>query len=180
MDYVETTVKSDLVYEGRILKVKSDTVKLYNGALAGREVVEHNGGVGIVPVDDDGNVYLVRQFRYPAGESLIAIPAGKLECGDDPFECAVRELSEETGFTAEEYTDLGRFYPSPGYCQEVLYIYLARGLKPGKMHLDENEYLDVLKYPLDEAVQMAMDNRLCDAKTIIGILKAKQIINGKS
>jgi ADP-ribose pyrophosphatase len=176
LDYVETTVKSELVYDGRILRVKNDTVSLYNGALAGREVVEHSGGVGIIPVDEDGNVYMVRQFRYPAGESLLEIPAGKLEYGEDPFECAVRELSEETGFTAETYTDLGRFYPSPGYCQEVLYIYLAQGLKPGKMHLDENEFLDVVEYPLDELVQMVMDNKLSDAKTIIAILKAKQIL----
>ena len=177
MDYVETMVNSDLVYDGRIIRVKSDTVSLVNGALAGREVVEHSGGVGIVPVDDEGNVYMVRQFRYPAGESLLEIPAGKLEYGEDPFECAVRELSEETGFTAGEYIDLGKFYPSPGYCKEILYIYLARDLKPGKMHLDENEFLDVVKFPLDELVQMAMENKLADAKTIIGILKAKNILN---
>lgn len=177
MDYVETMVKSETVYEGRIITVKNDTVSLHTGALAGREVVEHNGGVGVVPMDDDGNIYLVRQFRYPMGESLLEIPAGKLERGEDPYECAVRELSEETGFTAGEIINLGKFYPSPGYCQETLYVYLARDLHPGDIHLDENEYLDVLKYPIGELENMIMNGEIHDAKTIIGILKTKMLIN---
>lgn len=178
MDYIETMVESDLIYDGRIIKVKNDTVKLHTGAVSKREVVEHNGGVGILPVDADGNAYLVRQFRYPFGESVLEIPAGKLEVGEDPFECAVRELSEETGFTANEYTYLGRFYPSPGYCKETLHVYLARDLTKGEMHLDENEHLDVEKYSFDELIRMVMDGEILDAKTIIGILKAKMVIFG--
>ncbi|MBE6948531.1 MAG: NUDIX hydrolase [Ruminococcaceae bacterium] len=178
MDYIETMVESDLIYDGRIIKVKNDTVRLHTGAIAKREVVVHNGGVGVIPIDADGNAYLVRQFRYPFGESVLEIPAGKLEIGEDPFECAVRELSEETGFTADEYTYLGRFYPTPGYCQETLHVYMARGLTAGKMHLDENEHLDVEKYPLKELVDMSMRGEILDAKTIIGILKANMVIFG--
>lgn len=176
MDYVETMVDSELIYDGRIIKVKNDTVRLHTGAISKREVVQHNGGVGILPVDADNNAYLVRQFRYPFGESVLEIPAGKLEVGEDPYECAIRELSEETGFVAGSLTCLGHFYPSPGYCRETLHIYLARDLKEGKAHLDENEYLDVEKYPLDELVRMVMDGEILDAKTIIGILKADRII----
>ena len=178
MDYIETMVSSDEIYNGRIIKVKNDTVQLHTGTIAKREVVVHNGGVGILPVDEEGNAYLVRQFRYPFGESVLEIPAGKLELGEDPFECAVRELSEETGFTAGEYTYLGRFYPSPGYCQETLHVYLARKLTKGEMHLDENEHLDVEKYSFSELIRMVMDGEILDAKTIIGILKAKMVIFG--
>lgn len=178
MDYTETMVNSELIYDGRIIKVKNDTVRLHTGAESKREVVEHNGGVGILPIDDDNNAYLVRQFRYPFGEAVLEIPAGKLEVGEDPFECAARELSEETGFAAGEFTYLGRFYPSPGYCKETLHVYLARELKAGKIHLDENEYLDVVKYPFEELVRMVMDGEILDAKTIIGILKAKAILFG--
>jgi ADP-ribose pyrophosphatase len=109
-------------------------------------------------------------------ETTLEIPAGKLEKGEEPFACAVRELSEETGFTAGKYDDLGKFYPSPGYCKEILYIYMARDLTRGRIHLDENEFLDVVKMPLDEAVAMVMRGELYDAKTIIAILKAKQIV----
>jgi ADP-ribose pyrophosphatase len=176
MEYTEKTLKSDIIFEGRIITVKNDTVELVNGKTSFREVVEHNGGVGIIPVDADGNIYLVRQFRYPFMETTLEIPAGKLEKGEEPFACAVRELSEETGFTAGKYDDLGKFYPSPGYCKEILYIYMARELTGGRIHLDENEFLDVVKMPLDEAVAMVMRGELYDAKTIIAILKAKQIV----
>ena len=176
MDYAEKTINSDIVYTGRIITVKNDKVELVNGRTSFREVVEHNGGVGIIPVDSEGNIYLVRQFRYPFMEDTLEIPAGKLEKGENPFDCAVRELSEETGFTAGRYDDLGMFYPSPGYCQEILYIYMARDLTAGRMHLDENEFLDVLKVPLDKAVDMVMKGELRDAKTIIAILKAKKIV----
>ena len=176
MDYNEKTLTSQTLYEGRIITVKRDEVELVNGKTSFREVVEHNGGVGILPVDGDGNVYLVKQFRYPFRETTLEIPAGKLEKGEKPFECAVRELSEETGFTAAKYDDFGKFYPSPGYCMEILYIYMARELTRGKIHLDDNEFLDVVKMPLEDAVDMVMRGELYDAKTIIAILKAKKLL----
>lgn len=173
MEYIERKIASDDIYKGRIVHLHIDDVELIDGSQAKREIVEHDGGVTVIPVDSDGNVYCVRQFRYAFGESIIETPAGKLEKGEDPFQCAMRELGEETGFTADEYVYLGEFYPSPGYCHEKLYAYLALGLKKGEAHLDEGEFLDVLRIPLDNLVEMVMNNELRDAKTIIAVLKAK-------
>lgn len=176
MDYTEKTLSREDIYLGRIVELHKDKVRLPDGSEAPREIVEHNGGVTVIPVDEAGNVYCVRQYRYAFNEHVLETPAGKLEKGEDPFECAVRELGEETGFTAENYAYLGEMYPSPGYCHEVLHAYLATGLKAGKQHLDAGEFLDVEKYPLDELVEMAMKNELKDAKTIIAVLKAKRYL----
>ena len=143
MEFYEKTIESESVYEGIIVNVRRDIAGLQNGKQVAREVVEHPGGVGIVPVTKDNKVLMVRQYRYPMGEELLEIPAGKLDAGEDPLECAVRELSEETGCTAGRYVNLGASYPSPGFCKEILYIYLALDLQPGDMHLDENELLRV-------------------------------------
>lgn len=173
MDYTEERLSTDEKYRGRIVYVHVDQVKLYNGKTGRREIVEHSGGVAVIPVDEDGSVYCVRQYRYAVGEHLLEVPAGKLTEGEEPLHCAVRELGEETGLTADNYVFLGAFYPSPGYCRERLYIYLATGLKRGEQHLDEGEFLDVEKHSLDELTEMAMSNELTDAKTIIAVLKAK-------
>jgi len=172
MAFTELTKTSELIYDGRIIRVRSDTVTLVNGATAGREVVEHPGGVAIVPVHKDKTVTLVTQYRYPAGRELLEVPAGKLEYGEDPFVCAQRELSEETGLSASSFVYLGQFYPSPGFCKEILHIYLATGLSEGAAHLDEDEFLDVTRQPLSGLIADIMDNKLTDAKTIIGLLKA--------
>jgi len=171
VDFTEKTIESETVYEGRIIKVRSDRVTLVNGDVSSREVVEHAGGVAVLPMFEDGTVLMVRQYRYPMERSLLELPAGKLEKGEDPLQCAVRELSEETGCTAEEFVYLGEIYPSPGYCKEILYIYLARGLKNGKPHPDKDEFLSVEKYDIRELVEMIGRNELCDAKTVVGILK---------
>ncbi len=173
MGYFEKQLESDTIYEGRIITVRNDKVELVNGHTTQREVVEHPGGVTILPLGDDGKVYCVRQFRYPYARELLELPAGKLEKGEDPLECARRELGEETGFSADEFIYLGSGYPSPGYCQETIHIYLARGLKSGKAHLDPDEFLNVESYTMDELVDMIMKNELRDAKTIIGVLKTK-------
>ena len=163
-------------YTGIITSTTLDTVQLQNGEVTLREVVEHPGGVTVIPVDENGCVYCVRQFRYPMGEHMLEVPAGKLEPNEDPLDCAKRELSEETGIEADEYIDLGKIYPSPGFCKEVLYIYLAKGLRFGASHPDENEFLDVEKVHLDELYKMAMNKELCDAKTVIADLKAKEVL----
>ena len=177
MDYTEKTLQYEEKFRGRILTVHRDTVSLPDGSETVREVVEHSGGVGVLPVDEDGNAWCVRQFRYPFGTHLLEVPAGKLEPGESPIDCAVRELGEETGFTAAEYTDLGMLYPSPGYCREVLHIYMATGLTRGKAHLDKGEFLDVETYKLDTLYEMAMRGDLPDAKTAMAVIKSKLLLD---
>ena len=176
MEFFEKQVETETVYEGLIVNVRRDIAELQNGNRASREVVEHPGGVGIVPLTSDNKIIMVRQYRYPMEEEVVEIPAGKLDAGEDPFECAKRELSEETGCTAGEYVNLGKIYPSPGFCRETLYLYLALDLKRGEMHLDENELLSVEEIDIDILINMLMENRLHDAKTVVGILKAKEYL----
>jgi len=177
MDYTETLVRHINGYNGLIVNTTLDRVVLQNGEHTLREVVDHPGGVTVIPIDEEGFVYCVRQFRYPMAEHLLEVPAGKLERGEDPLECAVRELSEETGISADELTFLGKVYPSPGFCRETLYIYMARGLNFGVAHLDHNEFLDVEKIHLDELVRLVMTNEITDAKTVIAVLKAKHLLS---
>lgn len=177
MDYTEKLYKHLNGYNGLIINTRLDRVVLQNGEHSLREVVEHPGGVTVLPMDENGYVSCVRQYRYPIGEHILEVPAGKLETGENPLDCAVRELSEETGITADEFVDLGKIYPSPGYCKETLYIFLARGLHYGEAHPDENEFLDVEKIHIDELFRMVMANELADAKTVIAILKVKAIID---
>jgi len=177
MAFFEKQVETNTVYEGIIVNVRRDIAQLQNGNRAGREVVEHPGGVGIVAVTDENKIILVRQYRYPMQLELLEIPAGKLDYGEDPYKCAVRELSEETGYSAGTMVDLGVIYPSPGFCRETLYLYLALDLKKGEMHLDFNELLSVEQHNIDDLIEMIMENKLSDAKTIIGIMKAKAYLD---
>ena len=172
----EKTIEQSTVYEGIIVNVRRDKAELVNGSIVGREVVEHPGGVTIIPVDTDETVWCVRQFRYPFGREMLEVPAGKLERGEDPRDCAVRELSEETGFSADELIYLGPCCTSPGFSTEVLHIYLARGLHSGKMHLDPDEFLNVEKYKLSELEAKVMSGEIDDAKTIIAVLKARKYL----
>ena len=179
MDLTEKRLSGEVKYSGVIVNVTLDQAQLCDGRIAKREVVHHPGGVSVLPVDGEGNCYMVRQFRYPVGETVLEIPAGKLEAGEDHMTCAVRELSEETGFTADEFVDFGCFYTSPGFSTELLHVYLALGLHAGDCHPDDGEFLNVEKIPLETLTQMAMDGRIVDAKTVIAILKAHQYLGGK-
>lgn len=171
MQHLEEQLESQTLYDGKIIRVVKDRVRLENGKEAFREVVRHPGGVCVLALTDRQEVLLVRQFRYPYGEELLELPAGKREPGEDPRLCGIRELEEETGYQAEEFLDFGRLYPTPGYCGEIIYLFLAKGLRPSRQHLDEDEFLDVVKLPLSEALAQVMDGRLPDAKTQIALLK---------
>ena len=172
-DLLETTVRKIYTFKGRIINVRNDDVQLSNGKIASREVVEHRGGVGILPVTDDNCILMVKQYRYAYEELLMEIPAGKLEPGEEPFHTGIRELHEETGMEATTYYDLGIDYPSPGYCNEKIHIYAATGLREIGQKLDDGEFLNVLKIPYDEALQMVYAGTLTDSKTVIAIMKYK-------
>lgn len=173
MDMTEKTLESREVYRGRILRVREDRVRLPNGKEGVREVVEHPGGVAILAIDSEDRVLLVRQYRYPFERVLTEIPAGKREPGEPPFITAQRELQEEVGVTADTWTELGTLIPSPGCYGETLYLYMAQDLHFGATHPDEDEFLEPLRVPLDEAVRQCMDGTLTDAKTVAAILKGK-------
>lgn len=178
MDFTEEFVKKINRYDGLIVGVKVDEVRLSSGKTVLREVVSHPGGVAVLPVDASGFAYCVRQFRYPVGEHLIEIPAGKLEAGEDPRSCAVRELSEETGIAAGRLDYLGFFYPSPGFCRETLHIYLARDLEFKSACPDEDEIINVEKIHMDDLKLMVMAGEIADAKTIIAVLKTERYLEG--
>ena len=151
-------------------------MELIDGSTAKREVVEHPGGVTVLPLEPDGTVWCVRQYRYPFSRTLLEVPAGKLEPGEAPELAAARELSEETGLTAGRMQYLGANFTSPGYSEEVLHIYLARDLHRGAAHLDPGEFLNVERHPLEELVQMALDGELCDGKTTVALLKTQLLL----
>ena len=179
MDYTETLIKQLCGYKGLITNTRLDRVALTNGEHSLREVVEHPGGVTILAIDENGFAFCVRQYRYAMSEHLLELPAGKLEPGENPLDCAKRELSEETGISAGNFVSLGKIYPSPGYCQETIYIYLASGLQYGVAHPDENELLDVEKIHINELHRLALDNTITDAKTIVAVLRAKAVLDAK-
>lgn len=176
MHLEEKTLSSEQKFDGRIVKLFVDKVELENGELATREVIKHPGGVCVLPLDEDGNVLMVRQFRYPTQRVLLEIPAGKTEFGEDHRECGLRELKEETGCTCDEFTYLGNLIPTPAYDNEVIHMYLARGLHGGEQSLDEDEFLDIEKIPLEKAVEMVMNNEISDAKTQIALLKTQKLL----
>lgn len=176
MDLTERMVSSQTIFEGKIVRVTVDEARLPSGRLATREVVYHPGGVAILALDTDNQVTLVRQYRYPIGQLLLELPAGKLDAGEDHLPAAKRELSEETGLEAEEYTYLGHILASPGFCDESLHMYLARGLKRSAQHPDEDEFLDVVTMPFAELADRVMDGTIADAKTVATVLKVKVLL----
>lgn len=172
----EKTIASKEVFSGRLLHVFSDDVLLPDGHKSVRELIRHNGAVAVVPLTDDGYVIAERQFRYPFDRVLTEIPAGKLDGKDeDHLEAAKRELREETGLVADTWISLGPLYPSIAYTDEVIYLYLAKGLKQEKQELDDGEFLNVVKIPLKEMVDLVMDGKIEDAKTQTAILKVARL-----
>ena len=176
MHLCEKTVSSELIFDGKIITVKKDVAELENGEKATRELVVHSGGVCVVPINENGEILMVRQFRYPFQTALLEIPAGKLEVGEDHREAGLRELREETGARCEKFEYLGVCYPSVAYLTEKIHMYLATGLTFESQDLDDDEFLDVEKIKLEDAVEMIMNNELPDAKTQCAILKAARIL----
>jgi len=170
----ERTLSTRTIFQGRSIRLRVDEVMLPTGRRTQREVVEARGAVGIVAVDDDGCLLLVRQFRKPAGRELWEIPAGTLETGEPPLECARRELAEETGYRAEEFAPMASFYTSPGFCDEVLHLFHAKRLTKVGQALDEDEILRAQKVPVPRALEMIRTGEIADAKTIAGILLLRQ------
>ena len=171
MNLTEKPLSQEYIYKGKIINLRVDTALLPNGNTAKREVVEHPGGVCVAALTENDEIYIVRQFRYPYQEVLPEVPAGKLEFSEDPLLCGMRELTEETGISADTYTFLGKLYPSPGYVGEIIYMYLATGLHEGKANPDEDEFLECEKIPLSDLVQMVLDGEIKDAKTQAIVLK---------
>lgn len=175
----EKQKNSTYVYRGRIINLRLDTAVLPDGKTAQREVIEHPGGVGVLPIDEKGNVLLVKQFRYPYMKETLEIPAGKRDKdGDsDPLVCGMRELKEETGASAKNYIPLGTLYPSPGYTDEVIYMYAATDLSYGEAEPDEDEFINLVKMPLNKAVKLVLDGEIPDSKTQVAVLKAEILKN---
>lgn len=176
----EIQVSSETIYDGNVLHVREDMVELPNKNLASRELIRHIGAVCIIPVTDDGRVIVERQFRYPVNRVILEIPAGKLDSADeDRLEAAKRELREETGMTAEKWTDIGEYLPAPAYSDERITMYLATGLHSGEQDLDDDEFLEVFRVPLKELVDDVMAGKISDGKTQIAVLKAWEIMKEK-
>ena len=170
--HTEEKIKSEIKYEGYVVKVTFDTVKLEDGSIATRDVVRHKGGACVAPLTDEGELIFVKQYRYVLGKELLELPAGKLDSIDeDPYLCTKRELKEETGCTADEIKFMGNFIATPGFCDENIRLYMAKGLRYGENNLDEGEFLDVIKIPLKDAKEMVLSGEIIDGKTQALILK---------
>ncbi|MBO5232077.1 MAG: NUDIX hydrolase [Clostridia bacterium] len=176
MNLEEKQISAEYKFKGKIINLRVDEALLPNGATATREVVEHNGGICVVPLTEKGEILMVEQYRYPYSEVVLEIPAGKRDGDEEPLEGGKRELKEETGAIAENYTFLGELYPTPGYCGEIIYMYLATGLSYGETNPDEDEFLNIKRIPLEKAVEMIMNGEIKDAKTQTAILKTERLL----
>lgn len=176
MKLYEKKISSKQIFDGKIVKLFVDEVELPNGQIATREIVRHPGAVCVVPLTSEGEVVMVKQFRYPFERVLLEIPAGKLEVGEDPLEAVKRELEEESGAVAGKIDHLGEMYTTVAIFDEVIQIYLARDLTFTNAHPDEDEFLEITKIPLSTLIDMVMKGEIRDAKTQIALLKAEKFI----
>lgn len=167
---VERYESRKTVWRGNAVDFVVDTVLLPNGKKATREFMDHPGAVGVVPFVDRENIVMVRQYRHPVREVTLELPAGKLDPGESVLTCLKRELAEETGYTARKYTPLIRYWPTPAFANEVLHLYVATGLKEGRMHADEDEFLERVTMPFRKAVELVKRGKIKDSKTVVGLL----------
>ena len=171
----ERKLSSEMKFDGKLIKVTYDIADV-NGKEAWREVVHHPGASAVVAIDEDNHIIMEKQFRYALNDYLLEIPAGKLDTGEDPLVCAKRELEEETGIIASEWISLGTIATSPGFCNEVIHLYVAKGLSKGEIHWDEDEYVEVERYTFDELLQRIKEETIKDSKTLSALLLAMPYI----
>lgn len=174
MTFEEKTLETEMIYKGAIINLRRDKVTVENGT-SYREIIEHNGGAVLAAVTDEGKMVMVRQYRKPAERVMLEVPAGKIDAGETPLQTARRELKEETGYTPSKVEYLTDFYPSVGYSEEVLYLYLCTGLTAGETCPDENEALDILEIDIEELYRMVLNAEIRDAKTIIAIMMVRSL-----
>lgn len=177
MDFFEKTLESKEIFDGRVIHVTLDKVELQNGKTSSREVVGHPGGVCVAALTENDELLFVKQYRYPYKEVVLELPAGKLEKGQNPLENGKRELLEETGAIGRGYLSLGKLYPSPGYCAEIIHMYFCFVDRFEQQQLDEGEFLNVYKIPLVRAVEMVLNNEIPDSKTQTAVLKTAMLID---
>ncbi len=179
MNYEEKTISERHIYSGNIINVEHVTVTLPDGRQATRDLVLHPGASAVIPLNELGEVYMVRQYRKAIESVSLEIPAGKLDFEEDPRICAERELKEETGLEARKVTHLVSIHSTPGFSNEVLHLYAATGLHEGESCSDEDEFISTEKYPVSQLLEMILNGEITDAKSIIGIMMADRILNGK-
>ncbi len=175
----EPTISSRHIYSGRIIDVRVDTVRLQNGRESTREIVDHAPSICVVPVDAEGNVLMVRQYRKPTGGFLLEVPAGGIEEGESPEEATRRELQEEIGHTADRLESLSSFWLAPGWCSEYMYAFLATGLSPANLDSDEDEFIEVVRVPLSEALDVITSGQVQDAKSVASLLLAARTLGSE-
>lgn len=173
--HFEKTIKQNVVYEGKFVRLRCDDVELENGRMVKRELLEHPGAVAIAAFDAEDRILMVRQYRYGVAQTMLELPAGKIDAGEVPEICAARELREETGYTAKNFKYLTKTYPTPAYCSEVLYLYEATDLAQETQCLDEDEFLSVEKYPFAEVVEMVLRGEITDSKTQTTVLLLSEL-----
>lgn len=179
VDLTEHKLERELVFQGRMLKVHRDTVRLPDGNTATREHIYHPGAVAILPVLDSGDIVMERQYRYPLGRDFIELPAGKMEPGEAPLATAKRELREETGYSATHWEFMASIHVAIAYSNERIDLYLARGLTLGETGLDDEEFLEILTVPPEQAFQWLREGRISDSKTMVGLLMYEKMLAGK-
>ena len=178
-DFEEKTMKTEKIYEGKVLNLRIDTVELPDKKYSKREIVEHPGAVAIVALTNQNEIVLVKQYRKAIERELLEIPAGKLEIGEEPKETAIRELKEETGYTSSKIEYLLEFYTSPGFSNEKIYLFLANGLIAGQAEPEKDEYIELVKVKLEDLIDMIDKGEIIDSKTIIGAMVARDYLSNK-
>jgi ADP-ribose pyrophosphatase len=166
----EKTLSTEVIFEGRAVRLRIDTIETVDGRQSTREIVEHDECVTVIPVDEEGNILLVKQFRRPTGKDLLEIPAGGIDPGEDAEAAVIREMQEETGYRPQKLERLGGFYSSPGFCTEYLHLYLATDLVPGRLYAEDTEAIELVRMPPDEITELVISGQIEDAKTIAGLV----------